>query len=136
MHALILLDTHALLWWNTNSDRLGRAARSVLGSAETSQDQAVSAITFMEFGTLWRKGRMRFASDLVTWRQELLDGGLRELPVDGAVAIRANQLDGFHADPADRIIVATAQLHGAMLVTADERILAWPGEVLRLDARR
>ena len=47
---------------------------------------------------------------------------------------RANALPGFHADPADRIIVATAQC-GHRQVTGDERLLAWDGNLARLDAR-
>ena len=54
--------------------------------------------------------------------------------MDGDIAIRANTLSDFPADPADRIIVATA-LSGHRLVTADERILAWGGSLDRLNAR-
>ena len=36
--------------------------------------------------------------------------GLIEIPVDGDIAIRANTLSDFPADPADRIIVATAHV--------------------------
>ena len=58
-----------------------------------------------------------------------------ELAVDGEIGVRAVALPDFHADPADRLIVATA-LRGHLLITADERIRDWPGEVSRLDARR
>ncbi|HEX2162965.1 MAG TPA: PIN domain nuclease, partial [Thermoanaerobaculia bacterium] len=61
---------------------------------------------------------------------------LVELPLAGDVAVAATQLDGFHADPADRFIVATAQATAATLVTADSRILDWPGRLKRHDARR
>ena len=63
----------------------------------------------------------------------LLEQGIVELPVDGAIAIRANRLQGFHPDPADRIIAATA-LDGHTLLTADRPILDWPGPLSRLDA--
>ena len=69
-----------------------------------------------------------------SWRATLLDDGLVEIPVDGEIGIRANGLVNFHAGPADRIIVATA-LGGHHLVTADQRILEWPGNLRRLDAR-
>ena len=55
--------------------------------------------------------------DMGHWLRELLVQDLIEIPVDGGIGIRANALDGFHADPADRIIVATA-LDGHRLVTA------------------
>ena len=81
------------------------------------------------------KDRVDFPEDVGQWRRELLGQGLIEIPVDGGIGIRANVLAGFHADPADRIIVATA-LAGHRLVTADERILAWGGSLDRLDARQ
>jgi PIN domain nuclease of toxin-antitoxin system len=56
-----------------------------------------------------------------------------EIPVDGEIGIRATGLADFHGDPADRLIVATA-LGGHQLVTADERILDWPGALGRLRA--
>ena len=68
------------------------------------------------------------------WRQVRL-GDVAEIVMDGAIGIRANAQADFHADPADRIIVATA-LSGHRLVTADERILAWTGNLDRLDARQ
>ena len=81
------------------------------------------------------KGRLDAPEDVSAWRHELLEQGLVEIPVDGEIGIRANSLQDFHADPADRIIVATA-LDGHRLVTADERILDWSGDLDRLDARR
>ena len=61
--------------------------------------------------------------------------GVVEIAVDGEIGIGAVNLTDFHADPADRLIVATA-LRGHLLATADERILDWTGNVSRLDARR
>ena len=78
---------------------------------------------------------MTLLRDIGSWRMDLLREGLIEIPVDGDIGIRANALADFHADPADRIIVATA-MGGHRLVTADERILAWDGSLARLDARQ
>jgi PIN domain nuclease of toxin-antitoxin system len=96
---------------------------------------AISAFSFWEIAMLHEKGRMTLLRDIGSWRRELLGQGLVEIPVDGDIGIRANTLSDFHADPADRIIVATA-LGGHRLVTADERILGWPGNLDRLDARQ
>ncbi len=52
------------------------------------------------------------------------------------IAMRAAELDELHGDPIDRIIVATAIVEGALLLTADRRILDWPGSMRRQDARR
>jgi PIN domain nuclease of toxin-antitoxin system len=96
---------------------------------------ATSAFSFWEIALLHRKGRMNLLQDVRAWRIRLLNDGLVEVPVDGDIAIRANQLTDFHADPADRVIVATA-LGGHTLVTADRRMLAWDGNLSRVDARQ
>ncbi len=94
---------------------------------------AVSAISFWEVAMLHEKGRLTLLRDVASWRQALLDEGLIEIPMDGDIGCRAATLPDFHADLADRLIVATA-LEGHRLVTADRRILDWPGHVSRLDA--
>lgn len=80
------------------------------------------------------KGRISFPENLALWRREQLEQGVVEVPVDGEIGIRANGLADFHPDTADRVIIATA-LGGHQLVTADRRILDWPGQLDRLDAR-
>ena len=82
-----------------------------------------------------RKGQLRLPSNLHALRERLLTDGLVEIPVDGRIATRAGLLSDLHGDPADRIIVATA-LEGHTLVTADQQILDWGGDLDRLDARQ
>lgn len=83
---------------------------------------------------LKQKGRIVFAEDVTAWRQSQLKQGLTELPLTGLIGIRAADLADLHSDPVDRIIVATA-LEGHRLLTADHRILRWPGQLDTLDAR-
>ncbi len=84
---------------------------------------------------LREKGRIDLPAEPAAWRRALLDHGLAEIPVDGAVAARAGALRNLHGDPADRLILATA-LEGHRLVTADARLLDWQGRAALLDARR
>ena len=93
----------------------------------------MSAISFWEVAMLAAKGRLRLDANVLAWRREHLEQGVVEIPVDGETGIRAAGLTSFHADPADRLIVATA-LAGHRLMTSDRRILAWPGSLNRLDA--
>jgi PIN domain nuclease of toxin-antitoxin system len=58
-----------------------------------------------------------------------------EVAIDGRIGIRAAELEQLHRDPADRLIVASAIELGARLMTADQIILDWPGDLLRFDAR-
>lgn len=100
-----------------------------------SNELAVSAISFWEMEMLQRKQRIDFDYTVGLWRRHLMQEGLVEIPVDGETAIRAASLTGFHNDPADRFIVATA-MAGHQLVTADRLILDWPGTLSTLDASR
>ncbi len=129
----MLLDTHTLLWVRFGGGRLGRRARRAIDRGVQAGDVAVSAISFWELGMLQEKGRLAVLQDIASWRDELLEDGLVEISVTGAIAVRAGLLRDLHGDPADRIIVATA-LEGHRLVTSDRRILDWPGNLNRLDA--
>lgn len=131
---MILLDTHVLVWLRFGDRTLGRRARGVIERAARDGTLAVSTITFWEAGMLQEKRRVELPADLSAWRASLLREGLVEIPVDGAIAVRAGSLRGIHGDPADRVILATA-LEGHRLITADARLLDWPGDIARLDAR-
>ena len=93
------------------------------------------AIAFWEVGLLQTRRRLQLPSPVRAWREPVLAAGAIELPLDGAVAVRALDLAGLHDDPADRFIVATALAHEAMLMTADERLLDWRHALERHDAR-
>ena len=132
---LILLDTHVLVWLDEASPRLGKAAIAKIDRAFHSGVAMVSAISFWEVGMLVRKGRIRLDVDLAVWRKDFLEQGLIEVPLTGDIGIQASCFDGFHGDPADRLIAATALQNTAVLVTADERLLSCELAITRLDAR-
>ncbi len=132
---MILLDTHALLWLNEGSPRLGPGARQTADKASRESRLAVSAVSFWEAAVLVERGRVELDKPTEVWRQELLRSGLIEIPLDGRIAITAIGLPGLHGDPADRFIAATAILNEARLITADRRLLNWSGPLECLDAR-
>jgi PIN domain nuclease of toxin-antitoxin system len=132
---LILLDTHVLIWLDSSAAALGTRSRELCDRAMADGSLAISAISFWEVALLVARERIGVRLPLDAWRRDLLSAGASELPVDGAVGIRAAQLEQLHHDPADRIIVATALLQGARLLTADRRILDWPGNLACQDAR-
>lgn len=80
------------------------------------------------------KDRLELHRDPFYLRNELLNSGVAELPLTGDVAMLAVSLENLHADPADRFIAATAIAHGAILVTADNRLLRWQHELQRQNA--
>ena len=133
--ALILIDTHVLVWLDQGAAALGSAARGQADEALRHGALAVSVISYWELATLGLKGRLGVRRPLGPWRRSLIEQGLVELPLDGEIALAAGAIKDLHGDPADRMIVATALHHGASLMTADRRLLCWSGPLKCLDAR-
>lgn len=123
---MIVLDTHALLWWASGSRKLSLRARRTI---EASSARGVAAITLWEICMLVARGRVELDREPAEWlEQALAIEHVELLPLTPAIAARSTTLGPeFHADPADQQIVATALVHGARLVTRDERIAAWRG---------
>ncbi|HEY3357898.1 MAG TPA: type II toxin-antitoxin system VapC family toxin [Polyangia bacterium] len=121
-----LLDTCTLLWLVADQAALSPAARTWLGAH--AGRLFVSAITAFELAIKQRKGSLKLPLPTSTWYARALEfHGLRELPVDGPIAIAAAELPPLHRDPCDRIIVATGLAHGLAVVTPDPAIAAYPG---------
>jgi PIN domain nuclease of toxin-antitoxin system len=131
----VLLDTHTLIWLDQDEPNLGPEARKRADAALQQGGLAVSAISFWEVAMLISKGRISLSLPVSAWRRDLLRLGLVEVPVDGEIGIIAAGFD-LHGDPADRLIVATTQLKGGLLLTADQAILQWQSDIERFDARR
>jgi PIN domain nuclease of toxin-antitoxin system len=126
---LILLDTHVLLWFVAGSGRMGENALRRLQTAWDRGAVSVSTFSFWEVALLHAKGRLDLAISPCALHRRLRADGLRTVAVDAEIAFRAAELanEGFHADPADRIITATALVGGFRLATADGRITSWAG---------
>jgi len=121
---VILLDTHALLWWVNDPSLLSTAAQIAIGSAVHSSTVQVSCISSWEIALLVERGRLQLTLDVRDWlyRCEKLPF-LSFIPVSNAIAVESVRLPGFpHPDPADRIIAATALSLGAELVTKDDKL--------------
>ncbi len=119
---LIVLDTHALLWWQAQSDRLSRLARSRIEKADRI---LVSPISLWEIALLVRQRRFALDRDPFVWATDLLTEDRIELaPLTATAAVGAGLLpaDGFEGDPADCIIYATARELVVPLITKDDRM--------------
>ncbi len=120
---MILLDTHAWIWWIDGREPLGESAAKEIAAAIADEGVAVSAISCWEIAMLSRKGRLELAMPVEDWvaRCEALPY-LSVVPVDARIGMRAGQLEMSHGDPADRLIVATALATGTALITKDTRL--------------
>ncbi|WP_395713429.1 type II toxin-antitoxin system VapC family toxin [Reyranella sp.] len=132
----LLLDTHTILWMTEQVTKLGRVARRSCDDALAARELAIPVIAFYEAGRLLKRGRVEGPPTVREWRQRLLSFGVKEVAMSSEVAVLASELDDLHGDPIDRVIVATAIVEGAVLLTADRPILDWPGSMRRQDARR
>ena len=125
---MIVLDTHALLWWVSAPDKIPRKSRRLLENAIARKTPiAVSSISIWEIALLVDRGRLELTLPIAVWLSHLeAIPWLTFVPVDNGIAVRSVQLDDFpHRDPADRIIVATALGQNATLITADDRLRAY-----------
>lgn len=129
---MIVLDSHSLIWLDQGSNKVGPTSRELIDQALADDKLYVSAISFWEIAVLVDKQRLSMPP-LLPWRKELLAMGLKEIPIDGELGIKANRLKDFHADLADRLITASAVSSNAMLITADQKILDWQGDCERLN---
>jgi PIN domain nuclease of toxin-antitoxin system len=124
---MIVLDTHALLWWVDNPAQLSTPAREAIDQAMTTKSVYASCFTSWEIALLVERGRLHLALDVRDWlaRCERLPF-LSFVPVSTTIAVESVRLPDFpHADPADRIIAATALSLGAQLVTKDEKLRSY-----------
>jgi PIN domain nuclease of toxin-antitoxin system len=130
---VILLDTHVAIWMATGT-RFGRRSMSMVSKTLAEGSLAISAISFWEIAMLIAKRRLRALKSATEQRTKILAAGVCELPLTGEICLLAGELDGMHADPADRLIAATAIAHDATLVTADARLLRWRHSLRRYNA--
>jgi len=126
---LIVLDTHALVWWVNGGSKLSKAAKAAIDREQRDENGIilVSSISAWEIALLVQKGRLTLTSNVDDWLTTIREiEGMRFVPVDNDIAVQSTRLPGeFHPDPADRMIVALARHVAAPLVTSDARIIAY-----------
>ena len=121
----VLLDTHVWLWLISGDEKLTRSpSLPVIKQASSASSLLVSAISAWEVAMLEAKSRVDLEQDCMTWVTQALSApGLSLVPLTPQIAVASTRLPGgFHGDPADRIIVATARALDATVVTRDRRI--------------
>jgi PIN domain nuclease of toxin-antitoxin system len=124
---VIALDTHVLLWWALDPDRLSPAAVASLRAAERIGAFA-SAISIWELGVKVQRGKLDLPLPVAELARRIQRSGIVDLvPVTTATWLRSLELAWDHRDPADRVIVATALQQDVPLLTADAEIHRFGG---------
>ena len=122
---MIVLDTHAWVWFISNPELLSERAKRYVDVAVEEKAAMISSISVWEVALLVAKKRLILTLELNDWiaKSEMLPF-FKFIPVDNSVAIKSVNLhQPLHSDPVDRIIIATAISLGAPIVTKDEKIL-------------
>jgi PIN domain nuclease of toxin-antitoxin system len=122
----ILLDTHAWFWAVSEPERLSNKALKTITRAEPG-DRGIASISIWEFVMMVTRGKVQISTTLDQWFERAVSGAsITVFPLSPQVAIESCSLPGeFHKDPADRLIAATARVHGLTLVTKDAEIIEY-----------
>jgi PIN domain nuclease of toxin-antitoxin system len=111
-----LLDTHMLLWWQTNDKALPSTARTIMSNVQN--EIFVSALTLWEIIIKTAKGKLE--ADILEIREAIKADGVGLLPFTDQHVLEVQALASIHQDPFDRGLIATAKYEGMVLLTVDE----------------
>ena len=125
----LLLDTHALLWWLAEPDRLSPAAHAAI--SDPAHSIHVSAASGWEIATKVRLGKLPGIGELLNDLPQLLIAqGFELLPITLQQGQHAGSYPMPHRDPFDRLLAAQAELARLTLVTVDPALQAFPCRLL------
>lgn len=125
---MILLDTHAWLWWVQDPDRIPTSLRRRIQEEEEAGGILVSVVSVWEIALKCSIGQLELPMDVKSWIAVAQSyPGIRMLPLSSEVALESTLLPGtFHQDPADRFLVALSRVRNIPIATADRKIRAYP----------
>lgn len=127
----VLLDTHILIWLMSGNESLGSETRSYIEAVSQQSGKIhISAISIWEIGMLEAKGRIHLKEPVAQWIEKALKApSIYLTPLSPEILIESCYLPGtIHADPADRMIIATARILNISLITKDARILDYASQ--------
>lgn len=125
---MILLDTHVLLWLAADQKQLSEKAKEVIAS--NADNLYVSSISAFEISLKHKKGHLQLPQPPGTWFKKALKlHGIEEVYINSDILVKACMLPSIHNDPADRIIIATAQIHNAKILSKDKLISQYPDAI-------
>ncbi|MCW6036780.1 type II toxin-antitoxin system VapC family toxin [Spirulina subsalsa FACHB-351] len=123
---MIVLDTHIWVWWVQNDSRLTAKHRQWLQDYEQ-EGLGVSILSCWEVAKLVEKNRLILPLPINEWLDNALAyPGVQLLDLTLPIVVDSTTLNGFHSDPFDQLIVATARFYDCHLLTVDAKILNYP----------
>jgi len=120
---LIICDTHVLIFWQDNPQRLSTKAKQVIEESLGNNSLACSDISLWEIAMLMKSGRLRNDISAEQYMNDIiLTMSLTVLPITPKIAVLSQQDLFIHKDPADRLIASTAIAHKVPLISADSKL--------------
>jgi len=121
---VILVDTHTTIWLAEAPEELSKKAHEAIRLERQIDGLAISDKTLWELAMVISRGRLVVRTTMRDFLQ-VVERNFTVLPITSAIAERSVMFsDRYPKDPTDRIIGATALVHGVKLVTRDKRIRA------------
>jgi PIN domain nuclease of toxin-antitoxin system len=136
---LIVLDTHVLIWAVQDDPKLGKAAKALIEAEALDSEVLIPAICAWEVALIVAREQVDLGCDTTGWMRRVQNGpGYRLAALEPEIAVASVDMAWSHKDPADRMIVATAQHWEVPVLTADRKILGYAeaGHLQAVDARR
>ncbi|MBN2000482.1 type II toxin-antitoxin system VapC family toxin [candidate division KSB1 bacterium] len=115
---MFILDTHVLLWLVAAQYELTEKVKKIL--CDNSGNLYISSISAFEIAIKHNKNKIQLPMPPDEWFQTALAlHGIDELHINSEILIKSASLPFLHNDPADRIIIATAMVHNAKIISKD-----------------
>jgi PIN domain nuclease of toxin-antitoxin system len=115
----LLIDTHALIWFITDNDKLPIKTKQLIENKEN--NCYVSIATYWEIGIKNSIGRLDLHSDLESIFQIIEETGFETLPITKNQILKNANLEFHHQDPFDRIIIAQSITEKMTVITKDSQ---------------
>ncbi|MFI4937980.1 MAG: type II toxin-antitoxin system VapC family toxin [Candidatus Berkiellales bacterium] len=121
-----LLDTHIILWWLTEPEKIATTARKII--SDKKEQIYLSGASFWEMAIKQSIGRLKLPVNII---EVLVSEGFETLPIMPQECLSVADLPPIHHDPFDRMLVVQAKLNDLVLITKDEKIISYPVLTLR-----
>ncbi len=124
---MTVIDTHIWVWTVTQNSKLTKDYAEAVRQNETN-GLGVSIISCWEVAKLVELGRLQFSISVEDWIEAALNyPNIKLLDLTPEISVESTKLpNGFHKDPADQIIVATARIYNVPIITMDDKIRNYP----------
>ncbi len=121
-----LLDTHIILWWLTEPEKISSKARKIIGDKDN--EIYVSSVSFWEMAIKKSLGKLPLINNIL---ELLVAEGFKTLSLMPEESLSVADLPLIHNDPFDRMLVIQAKLNDLVIITADKKIMDYPVTTLK-----